>query len=302
MHFANPFAAPGYWFKGCLHVHSTASDGCLTPEEVIDWYRSRGYQFLALTDHGVLSEAQSLGDGFITLSGIEVERTDPLTGEYHIVGLGLNRAPNLDGGQDLPLQEAINRLRATGALVALAHPYWTGQMSKDLLGLEGCFALEVYNGGCEIDDGKGFSIVHWDDLLAAGHRLWGLAVDDAHWRNGSKDAGLGWVWVKARVLTQDAILDALAQGYFFASSGPQILDLRFDESHGQLHLQCTPSVLVDFIGNGSRSCRITAPAGGTLTSASYRLKEGQRYVRVACRDAQGCWVWCNPIFLEEERR
>ena len=73
MDFANPFALPGYWFKGCLHVHSTASDGCLTPEEVIDWYRSRGYHFLALTDHGVLSEAQSLGDGFITLSGIEFQ-------------------------------------------------------------------------------------------------------------------------------------------------------------------------------------------------------------------------------------
>lgn len=204
MDFANPFALPGYWFKGCLHVHSTASDGCLTPEEVIDWYRSRGYHFLALTDHGVLSEAQSLGDGFITLSGIEVERIDPLTGEYHIVGLGLNRAPNLNGGQNLPLQEAINRLRATGALVSLAHPYWTGQMSKDLLGLEGCFALEVYNGGCEIDDARGFSIVHWDDLLAAGHRLWGLAVDDAHWYNGSKDAGLGWVWVKAPALAQEA--------------------------------------------------------------------------------------------------
>jgi histidinol phosphatase-like PHP family hydrolase len=59
MHFANPFSLPGSWFKGNLHVHSTASDGKLTPDQVIDWHRRRGYHFLALTDHGVLSEART---------------------------------------------------------------------------------------------------------------------------------------------------------------------------------------------------------------------------------------------------
>ena len=32
MHFANPFARPGQWFKGNLHIHSTVSDGERTPE------------------------------------------------------------------------------------------------------------------------------------------------------------------------------------------------------------------------------------------------------------------------------
>ena len=200
MHFANPFAVPGRWFKGSLHIHTSASDGDLTPDEVIGWYRKRGYHFLALTDHGVWSKAQSLGDDFITLSDIEVEQFDPLSGEYHLVGLGLSRPPVLGAAEYLPIQEAIDCLRAAGGLVALAHPYWTGQMSKDLLAMEGCFALQIYNGGCEIDDAKGFSTVHWDDLLAAGRRLWGLAVEDAHWRRGARDAGLGWVWVKASAL------------------------------------------------------------------------------------------------------
>jgi len=298
----SPFGLPGHWFKGCLHVHSTASDGCLTPGEVIDWYRSRGYHFLALTDHDVLSEAHSLAEDFITLSGIEIDCVDPLLGEYHLVGLGLIRSPDLGRGKLLAFQEAIDRARTAGGLVSLAHPYWSGLMSEDLLAMEGCFALEVYSGSCELDNGKGFSIVHWDDLLAAGHRLWGLAVDDAHWHNGMEDADLGWVWVKAPALAQEAILDALHQGHFYASSGPQILDLQLDESHGQLRVLCSPSVAVDFIGYGSRGCRITAPPGETLTSASYVLKKGQRYVRVACRDAQGCWAWSNPLFLEEDRR
>ncbi len=301
MHFANPFALQGHWFKGNLHTHSTGSDGQLTPEEIIDWYRSRGYHFLALTDHGVLSEAQSLAGDFITLSGIEVDGRDPQTGLYHLVGLGLTGPPDMRRKEKISVQEAINRLRAADGRVCLAHPYWSGQMSKDLLGLEGCFGLEIYNGACEVDDGKGLSTVHWDDLLAAGRRLWGLAVDDAHWRNGSRDAGLGWVWVKAAALTQEAILDALEQGYFYASSGPQIHDLRLDAAKGRVHVRCSPSVAVSFLGNGKYSRRVTAPPGETLTKTSYRLRKRQRYVRVACQDTWGCWAWSNPIFLDSRK-
>ena len=42
-------------FKTNLHTHSTQSDGRLTPAQVIDEYRSRGYKALALTDHDRLT-------------------------------------------------------------------------------------------------------------------------------------------------------------------------------------------------------------------------------------------------------
>jgi len=44
------------WFKGNIHTHSLWSDGNDFPEMIADWYRSRGYNFLALSDHNVLSE------------------------------------------------------------------------------------------------------------------------------------------------------------------------------------------------------------------------------------------------------
>ncbi len=44
------------WWKGNLHTHSLWSDGDDFPEMIGDWYRQRGYNFLALTDHNVLSE------------------------------------------------------------------------------------------------------------------------------------------------------------------------------------------------------------------------------------------------------
>lgn len=44
------------WWKGNLHTHSLWSDGDDYPEMIVDWYKTRGYDFLAISDHNVLSE------------------------------------------------------------------------------------------------------------------------------------------------------------------------------------------------------------------------------------------------------
>ena len=45
------------WYKGNLHLHTTVSDGVKTPEEAYELYRSRGYDFIARTDHWHASES-----------------------------------------------------------------------------------------------------------------------------------------------------------------------------------------------------------------------------------------------------
>src|SRR5438876_9614685 len=47
-------AAQATWWKGNLHTHSLWSDGDDYPEMVVDWYKSHGYHFLALSDHNVV--------------------------------------------------------------------------------------------------------------------------------------------------------------------------------------------------------------------------------------------------------
>ena len=291
-----PFALPGNWYRGALHVHSTRSDGERTPDDVLAWYRARGYHFVALTDHDVLSQTRSLADDFVTLSGIEVEGLDPEAGLYHLLGFGAERPPDIEVLQVLPIQEGVDRLAAVARVVVMAHPYWSGQRSADLLALERCSLLEVYNGGCDVDDAKGYSAVHWDDLLAAGRRWRALATDDAHWRDGSKDAGLGWVWIKAPRLDAEAILEALEKGHFYASAGPTIDHIEVEGR--QVRVRCSPATAVDFVGNGYLSRRISAPPGGLLTEAAHTAAAGQTYVRVAVRDAGGNWAWANPIWFQ----
>ncbi|MEZ6115629.1 MAG: SGNH/GDSL hydrolase family protein [Pirellulaceae bacterium] len=55
------------WLKGNLHTHSLWSDGNDFPEMIADWYRQHGYQFLALSDHNVLSQ----GTRWMKLTDIE---------------------------------------------------------------------------------------------------------------------------------------------------------------------------------------------------------------------------------------
>jgi hypothetical protein len=53
-----------HWFKGNLHTHSYWSDGDEFPEVIMDWYKSKGYHFVALSDHNTLAE----GDKWITIA------------------------------------------------------------------------------------------------------------------------------------------------------------------------------------------------------------------------------------------
>jgi hypothetical protein len=46
------------WFKGNLHTHSFWSDGDEYPEMIMDWYKSQGYNFLALSDHNILADSE----------------------------------------------------------------------------------------------------------------------------------------------------------------------------------------------------------------------------------------------------
>ncbi len=46
------------WYKGNTHTHSYWSDGDDFPEMILDWYKTRDYDFIALSDHNVLANKE----------------------------------------------------------------------------------------------------------------------------------------------------------------------------------------------------------------------------------------------------
>ncbi|MBN1588919.1 MAG: hypothetical protein JW888_05340, partial [Pirellulales bacterium] len=49
-------ASEDRWFKGTTHSHSFWSDGDQFPDMVVDWFKSRDYDFFSLTDHNRIME------------------------------------------------------------------------------------------------------------------------------------------------------------------------------------------------------------------------------------------------------
>jgi hypothetical protein len=295
MPWTSPFARAGHWYKGNLHTHTTQSDGLFTPEQAIAWYRERGYDFLALTDHWVLTHGQTFAPStqFITLGGSELHGPS-----YHMLALGISSLPDMAVADSA--QQAADAVVRQGGLAYIAHPYWMGQTSVDIGQIGGLAGVEVFNSVCEMMDGLGYASVHWDELLAAGQRLTGLAVDDVHWKHGAQ--GQGFVMVRASRLEEWAILEALRAGDFYASTGPTLSDLRIvsgPDSGPMLQVRCSPCHSITFFASASRGHRFHAAAGGWLDGAAYPIRPEQVYLRVECRDATGHTAWSNPVYVED---
>jgi predicted metal-dependent phosphoesterase TrpH len=298
----NPFKAPGRWFRGNTHSHSTESDGRLSIQDRFAAYRDGGYDFLVLTDHRKVSDVSAESrPHFLAISGSEVHPDNPYGGDrYHFVAINIHE-PIRD--TELHPNEAIEAVRAQGGEVVVCHPYWCGHTINDLQPLQGYFALEVFNATC-MAIGKGFSEPHWDDLLDKAGPTFGIAADDAH--GTDLDVFQGWISVKARELTIGAILDALRTGAYYSTMGPEILDLDLIEmpaaEGGQkptrkVVVRCSPAQSITFKAHRSRGRRILPASGDLLTEAEYPLSGGERYVRVEIIAPDGKKAWSNPLFF-----
>ena len=58
------------WYKGNLHTHSYWSDGDDYPEMIINWYKQNGYDFIALSDHNILSKGEKWIDAAYRRGGM----------------------------------------------------------------------------------------------------------------------------------------------------------------------------------------------------------------------------------------
>ncbi|MDO8882894.1 PHP domain-containing protein, partial [Pseudotabrizicola sp.] len=162
MHRPTAFTAPGRFWRGNLHTHSTRSDGVLLPEEVCRRYRAEGYDFLALTDHFVGAYDYPIVDtqpyrteDFTTILGAELHSGAMANGElWHILAVGLptdfapSHSPDFHPveGQETGAELAA-RAVAAGAFVAVAHPQWSGLTLADARGITAAHAVEIYNHG-----------------------------------------------------------------------------------------------------------------------------------------------------------
>jgi hypothetical protein len=315
------------WLKGSTHVHARASgDSSEAPDNVIGWYQQHGYDFIVLTDHNRVSELAAGNDtrgqvalrdphaGLIVFSGIELthnpigclpvgDRSGNCRIHVNLLGPTARPVGRIEWAErhshlriDM-YRAALAAHAALGGLAQLNHPQWLWGMTPELLvelAHRGMALIEVanvafskWNAG---DAAHPSTEALWDAALLRGATLWGTASDDAHdyEGHGKYPPGGGWVVVRAR-RDPRAILDALAAGRFYASTG--VVLARAEVEGGELVVAVDPaaqgSYAIDFIENGKRVesvhgrvARRRVPAAG--------------YVRAIVTRSDGKRAWIQP--------
>ena len=278
-----------------LHHHTTLSDGFSTPQNTVNLYRDAGYDGLALTDHWVFGNTQTI-DGFPIFSGCEYNIGDWNTykGVWHIVGLFMESEPSIT--PDFPPQKIIDAIHSVGGLAVLAHPAWslnTPAMIKELHGFD---ATEIYN----TVSGKGLSrrpdssiIV---DMLASDNLILPLiAADDSHYygTNGWHDECTSFIMAECDSLDVNSIKEAVSSGKFYASTGPEI---HLNLINGKAVVDSSPASEIVFMSNFSISPDRVFTGDG-ITHAEYTPYPEETFIRAYVTDKDGKTAWSNCIKL-----
>ena len=123
-----------------LHIHSTASDGSLHPEEIIEYAVKKGLSAIAITDHDTLAGVRralkyGIPDTIEFVTGIEISAGFPSGsgsgGSLHILGYGIEPDhPDLDremekqhaarSGRNPRIIEKLNAMGIPASLKAIS--------------------------------------------------------------------------------------------------------------------------------------------------------------------------------------
>ena len=166
------------------------------------------------------------------------------------------------GEREKMIRETVENVKAyreeTGINVhpALAHPNFMWAITAEMmLNVPELRYFEVFNGHPMVnnagDDNRASADRIWDIVLANrlatgnGELLYALATDDAHnYHGGGAGPGRGWVMVQSDELSPDAILNAINEGNFYASTGVALKNIRFNGKN--LKIEIIPQEGVEF--------------------------------------------------------
>lgn len=287
----NPYSANAdRWYKANLHAHVRAwggvTNGRSTADETVARYRALGYDVAAVSNYHEIA-ATNPGELAVYEHGYSLNKS-------HLLVIGARHVdwwdyPLLEGTDEK--QHRIDRLRADGALIVLAHPELRhGFTVRDLQRLTGYEAVEVAShfGNAES---------YWDAGLSAGRLSTAVGGDDSHNSADPRQTGRVWTMIAARSTTPADIVDAIRAGETYVvvsrvGEGLADVALRAVETHGDT---IRVSVVgergtITFIGQNGRVLSATR----NTHSARYVLPFGEPYARAVVQTLSTRLI-LNPV-------
>lgn len=221
----------------------------------------------------------------------------------HVNGINVREAiPGEQGDYSVLIQKYIDQVKAQREkykVPMFAHVnhvnFSNGITIEELLKVHGLEFFEVYNGHPAVhnwgnpEKGMPNTDRHWDVIQAINllrdpnFLLRGMATDDSHkykvWAVGQANPGRGWVMVQAGKLEANALVQAMLDGNFYASTGVVLDNIKHDAK--SLHFQIKPKDGVKyhtlFIGTrrgfDKTSEPVLDPQGAPMPRASHKYSD-----------------------------
>lgn len=199
------------------------------------------------------------------------------------------------------VNDMIAKGKQGGFYVIYNHPGWSMESAENYCHYRGMDAMEIVNNtGCV----AGFPDCNpkvYDEMLLACGKLSCVAADDNHNRvdlsdKYHRDSFGGFICIKAEKLEYRAVMDALEKQHFYASTGPKIHSLYYED--GKVYITCDNAVKIT-ANHGIRQAQAAYPENGALTSAVFAFVPEQKYIRITVTDATGKQAFTNAYFAED---
>ncbi len=271
-------------YKASLHMHTTLSDGHLSPNQLIDAYAELGYRILAITDHNFVSypwtdfESFShspfaenlLAEGLISETEITFENRDP--NQMGLVAIQANEISNHHhlgsyfsdyNSTTSNIHFSLDKISEKAGLGVLLHPIkypfdktWYAELYENYSSLVG---IEVYNRKYDKDENlysEDFNL--WDSLLTdfmPRRNIWGFANDDFH----TVEMGYAYQMFILEEFSVNAVKSAMQNGIFYyvisldghnSNFHPHIEYIRVDSKNASIEIIARNYQIIEWISEG----------------------------------------------------
>jgi hypothetical protein len=209
------------WYRGDLHLHTVHSDGRHEPAGLLAAAAEAGLDFIVSTEHNTCSAngrpwGPRHGDEPLVIAGEEVT-----TRHGHWLAIGLPPTGWVDwryAPRDGVFGRFAAQVRATGGIVAAAHPAVPLPGSRWEFGYRNVDAIEVWNGRWNLDDEVSLRI--WHRLLRQGRRVVAVGGSDSH--GAQQRVGLPQTVVYASDVSAPALVAGLRCGRSYVAESSAV--------------------------------------------------------------------------------
>jgi hypothetical protein len=203
--------------RGDIHMHSVASDGALTSEQLKAAARSQKLDFIAITDHNNFAYLRRnfSEDDLTVIPGVEWTH---YKGHINLLG-SMHPFTSFVANSKEEMLAVLQEAKKNGAVLSLNHPFCPNCGWK--FGFDIPFDMvEIWNGGLSPKANLA-CVSWWDRLLQEGRKVPIVGGSDFHRFQFGHIPAFPCTFAYAKSRSAADILDALKSGRGFAAISPE---------------------------------------------------------------------------------